>query len=52
MRLIFGNVRDDVLKKDSNRVLLGSLGVRTSIRFFITTLDKAEMKTSEPVVHR
>ena len=42
MKKIFGYFRQDVLKRDSNRVLLGSPGVGKSVLFFITALYKAE----------
>lgn len=51
MRVIFGYFRHDVLKRNSNRVLLGSPGVGKSVLFFIAALYNVEVKNSLPVVY-
>ena len=53
MRRIFNYFRNDVLYRDSNRVLLGSPGVGTSVLSFIAALFQAERKSpsEQPVVY-
>ena len=50
MKTIFGYFHKDRLTRNSNRVLLGSPGVGTSVLFFIAALEKA-LNGDKPVVY-